>query len=431
MTRRARLALPALAAAVALLASSCSLIGGGGDTYTVTVVFSRAVSLYDQSQVKILGLPAGKVTDIQTEGATIVVDIEIDADIPVPADAQAAIVPQSLIGERYVQLYPAWTNGQPKMKDGAVIPLERTRVPVEPDEALAALKEFLDTLDPDGVGRLINNAADTLDGNGAQLGEALGSLSDLTATLASKDEALGRIMDQLDEFAATLVTRETQLGETLDLFATTTAVLAEERRNLEGLISNLADVSTAGDDLVARNAAEIEHDLDVLGRTLRMVVANIDAVEQLLDAGPILVTGLDNAFNPEFRRIDLRNSFSPLVTDALQNVTESLGIDLGEGICLPVDVECEGSEGPAVPAPPAAGPEVTGQSAPGTGASTVIAPARTPIDDLLGILDPVGLRSGRAVPAPERPSAADRIGGAAQSTGRFLRDAAGSLLGVG
>jgi phospholipid/cholesterol/gamma-HCH transport system substrate-binding protein len=429
VTRRSRLLLPALLATLALLTSSCSLIGGGGDTYSVTVVFSRAVSLYKQSQVKVLGLPAGKVTDIRTEGATIVVDIEMNKDIPIPADAKAAIVPQSLIGERYVQLFPAWTKGDKRLKDGAVIPLERTRVPIEPDQALAALKEFLDTLDPKGVGRLIENAADDLEGNGAQLGDALGGLSDLTATLASKDEALGRIMDQLDEFSATLVTRESQLGEILDLFATTTAVLAEERQNLEGLVKNLASVAEDGVDLVATNAAELQRDLDVLGRTLRMVVANLDSVEQLLDAGPLLVSGLDTAFNPEFRRIDLRNSFSPLVVDALRTVTEPLGIDLGDGFCLPVDVQCEDS---GAAAPPVSAPDVTGQAAGGTPVTpAAVAPARTPIDDLVGILDPVGLRAGRPVPAPVRPSTADRIAGAAESTGRFVRDAAASLLGVG
>ena len=30
-------------------------------------------------------------------------------------------LPQSLIGERYVQLFPAWTNGDEKMKDGAIM----------------------------------------------------------------------------------------------------------------------------------------------------------------------------------------------------------------------------------------------------------------------------------------------------------------------
>jgi len=33
-------------------------------------------------------------------------------------------------------------------------------VPVEPDEALAELKKFLDSLDPNGLGSLINNLSD-------------------------------------------------------------------------------------------------------------------------------------------------------------------------------------------------------------------------------------------------------------------------------
>ena len=85
-----------------------------------------------------------------------------------------------------------------------MIPLERTSIPVEPDEALAALKRFLDSLDPGATGRLVTNLADDLEGNGQKLNTALGGLADLTSTLADKDDELVRIIDHFDDFTATL-----------------------------------------------------------------------------------------------------------------------------------------------------------------------------------------------------------------------------------
>jgi phospholipid/cholesterol/gamma-HCH transport system substrate-binding protein len=387
-----------LAAAVValLLLPSCGVFGGvSGGTYEVTVHFDRAVALYPASQVRVLGLAAGTVRSVEAEGDRVVVVMDIDDDVPVPSDAGAALVPQSLIGERTVHLFPAWTTGAPRMEDGAVIPPERTVVPVEPDEALEALREFLDSLDPDGAGRLITNAADVLEGNGATLGSALGNLSDLTATFAAKDDTLVRIMEQYDQFAATLLTRESELGEVLDLFAQTTALLARERREIEGLVENLARVSVDGLDLVSANRAELERDIAILQRTLGSVTANIEGVRDLLDAGPLMVRGLDGAYNPEHRRLDLRNSFAPNVTQGL-DVLDRLPVDI-PSLCIPLDVDCEAdddsSAGPLGPVPVA------------------VEPTRLPGDAF-------------------SPSTAGRVARGLADAGSFLRRTAGALLGV-
>ena len=240
---RLRRAVAAVAALGLLTLPACSLLPGGAGSYELTAYFPRAVALYESAQVKVLGLPAGTVTDVEVEGNQVRVTMAIDDNIPVPKDVVAQLVPQSLIGERYVQLHPAWTQGDPRAEDGYEITMDHTIVPVEPDEALAALKEFLDTLDPDGLGRLIENAADSLDGNGAKLNSALGNLSQLVNTFAEKDDTLVRIVDNFDRFTQTLVTREAQLGQVLDAFAAATQVLADERAGLEALLDALAQLS--------------------------------------------------------------------------------------------------------------------------------------------------------------------------------------------
>ena len=410
-----RLRLGALAVGVLLLAGSCSALpGGGGDGYQVTVYFPRAVSVFESSQVKILGLPAGKVNSGEAEGDRVKIVLTIDGDVPVPADATAAIVPQSLIGERYVQLFPAWTEGDERMEDGAVIPLERATVPVEPDEALKALKEFLDTLDPEGAGRLVENAADALEGNGAKLGEALTGLADLQTTLASEDDTLVRIVEQLDDFAATLVEREGELGEAMDMFAEVTGALAAERRSIEQLVEGLATASTEGLDLVSRNSTQLRTDLARLTKVVRTVEANLGAVDQLLSTSDDFPANLNNAWNAEHRRIDLRTSFSPLVTEGLDTVP-----GLPPAICLPIDVQCD-------PAPVNPG-AITGRS---TGEPVVadVHGSRTAADVVLGLVRPTKVLDERDVPAP---SLAGRIADGVGRVGGWVKTGATALLGIG
>jgi virulence factor Mce-like protein len=416
--------LVAVALAAALL-PSCALFGGG-DHYRLVAYFPRAISLYPSSDVKVLGLPAGSVHDVIVQGDRIRVELDIDKRVPVPKDVRAAIVPQSLIGERTVQLFPAWTEGQPKAPDGMEIPLSRSTVPVEPDEALAALKNFLDKLDPKGLGRLIGNAADDLEGNGRTLGSALEGVSDLVQTFASSDHQLTSIVDHFDELTSTLATREQQLGQVMDAFAAATQVLADERRAVERLVAGLGKLSSDGLDLVAEHAEPLKKDIEVLTEVTQALDVNLDSVSKFLDSGPLLVNGIAGAYNPDLRAINLRQSFSPLIEQIVGPLFDAIGAPLP---CVPVDVSCDGSPLPSVPLPATKPGTATGQAA-----STPVrgdvsdATMTTPIDDVLALM-----AAPTAPPnaVPVRRSGAERVAGAGGALGRFFHRAAGALLGVG
>ena len=338
-----------VAALAAALLPACSG-GGGAPGYELTAFFDKAVSLYEDSDVKILGLSSGTVDEIKVVGTKVRVRMTIDGDQPLPADVKATIVPFSLIGERYVQLFPAWTPGQERIAPGAVIPVERTTIPTEPDEALAALKKLLDSLDPDATGRLVHNLAEDLDGNGQGLNDALRGLADLTGTLASKDAELVGIIEHFDRFTATLRTREQRLGQVMDQFATATKVLADERANIGKLVDALARLSADGLDLVAEHGGRLDRDLTTLTRLLQSVRANLDAVTLLLDATPVTVAGpefdgtrgLAGAYDAKYHHLDLRNATSPTVAQLLDAIGGAVGIPLPEVVCIPgLDVDCQ------------------------------------------------------------------------------------------
>lgn len=389
----------------ALVASSCSLIPGGG-TYEVSAYFPRAVSLYEEGAVQVLGLPAGEITGVEVIGDQVKVTMAIDEDIPVPTDVKAAIVPQSLIGERRIQLFPPFQEGDDVITDGHEIAMEDTIVPVEPDEALAALKEFLDSLDPNGVGRLIDNAATTLDGQGENLGGALDELSTLVGNFEANDDDIISIAERFDDFTSTLLEREAQLGQALDDFAVVAEVLADERANIELLVRSLADLSGDGLDLVSEHAVRLRTDIAIVTRLARSIDTNLDGVQDVIDGGRDVIGGFLDSYNPRLQALDLRNSFSPLVAEALQPIFDSLGLDLP---CLPVDVIC---------------PEGGGLGALDGGDDAVDAELvrpQTPVDDILAVLGrPTSIET-----SVSRPPAAERSDQGIM--GRFL----GTFLGVG
>jgi virulence factor Mce-like protein len=387
--------------AIALIAAA---VGGylyftrGEGHYKVVAYFPRAVSVFESSDVRVLGLQAGTVTGVDIDGERVKVTLSVKDSIPIPADVHAQLVPQSLIGERYVELVPAYEAGMPRAEDGHVIAEEDTVTPVEPDEALAAVKRFLDSLDPKGLGRLVDNLEADLHGNGQALNDMLASLSDVVSTFAEKDEALGRIVDGFDRLTATLTTREAQLGQVIDAFGQASQVLADERQSIEHLVQGLADVSQNGLQLVSEHATDLRADIQTLTDAAATIDANLSSVDQLLSSGPLLATGLEGAFDPVSRSVNLRNNFSPLLTEILDILLGELGVP---SMCLQSVGACGAS----------------GQS---TGAAT---PAQissaSPIGSLLDLLDsPTGPRPTSHRSWWER-------------AGHHVRGATDALLGTG
>ena len=165
-----------------------------GDTKTVTAHFPRAVSIYDGTEVRILGVRVGEVTAVIPEGNSVRVEMEYDANYDVPEDAQAVIVTPTLVADRFVQLTPVYEGG-PAMADGAEIELPDTGVPVELDRIYGSLQTLTQALGPNGV-----NADGTLDnflkagrnafeGQGARGNEMLRELS---AAVETFGEGAGR-----------------------------------------------------------------------------------------------------------------------------------------------------------------------------------------------------------------------------------------------
>ena len=110
-----------------------------------------------------------------------------------PADAKAVILSPSLVTARAIQLTPAYTGG-PVMADDAVIPRERTAVPVEWDDFREQLEKLTDALqptEPGGVstlGAFVNTAADNLRGQGANIRDTVIKLSQAFSALGDHSD---------------------------------------------------------------------------------------------------------------------------------------------------------------------------------------------------------------------------------------------------
>jgi phospholipid/cholesterol/gamma-HCH transport system substrate-binding protein len=79
---------------------------GGGNTYTLTAVFSTIAGLQPGAGVEIAGVQIGRVDAISLQDYEAQITLRLDATVQLQEDSIASIRTRGLIGEKYVRITP-------------------------------------------------------------------------------------------------------------------------------------------------------------------------------------------------------------------------------------------------------------------------------------------------------------------------------------
>lgn len=331
--------IPRLVAAlvVVALAAGAFAFWPRHDDVHVTGEFTRAVGLFPGSDVRILGVAVGKVTEVTPKGDKVEVKFQFDRRYKVPADAKAAVVAPSLVSDRYVQLLPAYTAG-PVMKDNAQIGLDRTAVPVELDRISSSLDDLLVALGPNGANKdgafadVLDTGAKNLDGQGQKLHDTNRDLSKALETLSGGRNDLFGTVKNLQAFTTMLATNDDQVRRLNTDLANVSVQLDGERDDLAAALKNLAVALSEVSSFVHDNRAGLTTNLKQLADVTGTIAKQRDALAETLTNAPVAVSNLQNAYNPETGTLDTRANVNENLK--LQNLLCSLITEGGQPASL-------------------------------------------------------------------------------------------------
>jgi phospholipid/cholesterol/gamma-HCH transport system substrate-binding protein len=299
-------ALLSVAAVIAVVTAS------GGPTRRLVAHFAGTVGIHEGSDVRVLGVKIGTVVSVRPEGRTVRVELRYDPAYPIPADAMAAIIPPSVVSDRYVQLLPAYAGG-PVLPDGADLPVRRTAVPLELDDVYRALDEFNKALGPNGANRngalsnLVSTGAANLQGSGQNLAETLDGLAKTLGTLADgKDDLFGSVAD-LQRFVTALAESDQQVRLFNAQLATTSEQLAGESDDLAAALRNLATALADITGFVADNREQLKSNVDGLTDLTGVLVRQQQAIIDVLNVAPLALSNLNLAYNARSGTLDTRD----------------------------------------------------------------------------------------------------------------------------
>ena len=323
-----------LAGAVAfvLVVAGAVMVFTGGKQRHVTAYFTNTVGLYPGADVRILGISVGGVDSVTPAGRSVRVQLHYDAKYKVPDNAQAVIINQTLVSDRYVQLTPVYKGGG-VLADNATLGTDRTAVPVEVDDVSASLNNLSKALGPQGanangsLSRLLQVGANDLTGEGDEL---RGTITDSAKVLSTLSEDRGDIqttINNLQVITKTLADNDRQTRTFTDNLAAVSGQLAGERGELGQALETLGPTLQNITQFIRGNRTQLAASIRQLAQITSVLVKQKDALGKFLTDAPLGIDNLTHAYDPISHTLGTRADFQQFKNPAfwLCSLAYSLG----------------------------------------------------------------------------------------------------------
>jgi phospholipid/cholesterol/gamma-HCH transport system substrate-binding protein len=286
-------------------------------SYEVQVDFPEATTLAEQADVRISGVPVGKVQRKKLDGNYTLATLRIRAEYaPLPADVKAILRQKTLLGETYVELTPGTRNGA-KVPDGGKLSQGNVAQTVQLDEIFRSFNPQTRT----AFRTWLDQQGRAFDRRGRDLNDALGNLTPFTEdattvlqvlngqkrdvsrlvantgvvfdALTERDGQLRSLIENSNRVFATTASRDRRLQELFTVFPTfldesraTTTRLTSFSRNANPLITQLRpaarELSPTLIDLRSL-APDLKGLFRDLGPLIRVSRRGLPAVRRILD----------------------------------------------------------------------------------------------------------------------------------------------------
>lgn len=299
---------------VLVISGAAALLTGGGEKQ-MTAVFPRTVSVYEGSDVRVLGVKVGTVDTIEPAGTSVKVSMSYDETVKVPQDVNAAIIAPSVVGDRYVQLTPVYESGA-VLENGASLGLDRTAVPLELDEIYQHLSDLAVALGPDGANqngsltRLLNSTARNFGGQGQKFHETIRDLSQFTTTLDDRKEDLFGTAREIEVFVRALEENDQTVRDFNDSLQSAADLLEDERDDLAAAMRNLGTAMTVVRGFVNENEDALSRNIKGLVKVTDVFVKRRAELDETLGVAPTALANLFHTYNTSTGTLDTRTNFS-------------------------------------------------------------------------------------------------------------------------
>jgi phospholipid/cholesterol/gamma-HCH transport system substrate-binding protein len=289
-----------VASCVVLTATGCTFqglnslplpgaVGRGPAAAIYHVEFANVGTLESNSPVMIDDVVVGSVGPMRLDGGHADVEVSLQPNVVVPANAVATVGQTSLLGSMHVALDPP--VGEPpsgRLQPGATLPLNKSSTYPSTEQTLSSLSVFINSGGVGQIGDIIHNFNAALSGRESQVRDLLTRLDEFVGTFDEQRDQIVATTEALNRLAGTLAGQRDVIARALRTIPAALDVLIRERPRITTALDKLRVFSDTATGLVNDVQADLVRNLQNLEPTIRA----------LADVGPDLDVAL--AYAPTF-----------------------------------------------------------------------------------------------------------------------------------
>lgn len=240
--------------------------GHGPGSFTITVDLPDVATLPQNSPVLIDDVTVGSVSGldaVQRPDGTFhaAVQLSLDSNVNLPANATARVAQTSLLGSQHIQLAaPATEPAQGKLAEGSHISQASTGRYPTTEEVLASLGMVVNKGNLGALQDITDEAYAAVAGRAGSFAELMPRLAELAESLNTQTNDIIAAADGLNRFAGILAAHKDSLGRTLDTLPDAIRVLNANRTNIVDAFASLKRVGEVAANVLAKTKDDFAED---------------------------------------------------------------------------------------------------------------------------------------------------------------------------
>ncbi|WP_024794956.1 MCE family protein [Tomitella biformata] len=253
-----------------------------GPQHSYSAVFSNSSGLKTGDDVKVAGVPVGKVKKVELRGAhEVLVHFGVDTDRPVSSTTTARVRYKNLLEDRYLQLAEGPGAAVP-LPPGSVIPIAQTTGSLDMDKLVNGFRPLLQGLDPAAANKLTASLVQVIGGESTNIAELVRDIGTLSTTLADKDEVIGQVVQNLGTVVETVDDRGEDLSTMVLTLQQLVSGLSDDRATIITAVDSLDGATASIADLLTKARAPLTADIGQLGQLAANLNSRSAELDQLL-----------------------------------------------------------------------------------------------------------------------------------------------------
>jgi phospholipid/cholesterol/gamma-HCH transport system substrate-binding protein len=237
--------------------------------YQVTVNLAASGGLYPNGNVTYRGVEVGRVDDVRLSAGGVDAILSLNSDTKIPADLDAQVHSQTAVGEQFVELIPRTGSG-PALKNGDVIPVDRTTLPPDINTVLTQTNQGLLAIPHDDLKTVIDESYTAVGGLGPELARIVKGTTTLAADARNNLDALTNVIDN----SKPILDSQTDSSSSIRAWAANVADISQQLKTQDPALQGVLDKGPAV-------AGEIKTLIDRVKPTLPILLANMVSLEQV------------------------------------------------------------------------------------------------------------------------------------------------------